>query len=448
MLINRLFWSSFTAFHLRKQGDLPYWPLARIEKERDRRAMQMVAHAYRYVPYYRKTMRQLGLLPSDFCGAADIEKLPMIDRHQIQHHWKDFLSQSKSANSYLEVSSGGSSGAPVKIHHDIRSLFMNAAHGERDRSPYRSLLDKPTAYRETLFSPGAFGTAYNVQKFCRKHAYYPKNMRIIRQYLSLFDPPEKNLPKLNAFKPDIVRSYGSYLEMLFNHIDKTGDDLHRPKVIVFGGDGISSANRNEIETKYNLPVFSIYGAVEALKIGFECECHTGLHVNIDLYPLKIVDEQGKSLPNGQIGHVVLSNLINRSTVLLNYRLGDRAALLDVECPCGRTLPLLSFPDGRMDDLIRLPRGRICHPQAIRTIFTKESAVGQYQVVQQTQTHFSVKIIAKKQSEHILLKKSVARKFSEKFGNGITVDVSFVDTLERTPSGKLIPVISKIGQPQN
>jgi hypothetical protein len=41
------------------------------------------------------------------------------------------------------------------------------------------------------------------------------------------------------------------------------------------------------------------------------------------------------------GEVVVSNLVNRETVLLNYRLGDVAASLPDRCPCGRSLPLLS-----------------------------------------------------------------------------------------------------------
>jgi phenylacetate-coenzyme A ligase PaaK-like adenylate-forming protein len=443
MMITRLFWSAFTAFHLRGQADLPYKSLSRIERDRDRRVRQMVAYAYRYVPFYRKTMNRLGLRPSDFRGADDLEKLPLVDREQVQYHFKDFLSRSKFVYRFLEVSSGGSTGAPVKVRHDIRSLFLNAAHGERDRAPYLSLLGKNGGYRQTLLSPGNFGTAHKIQMFCRKHALYPKGKRINRQYLSLLDPPEENLQKINAFQPDIICSYGSYLEMLFNYIEKTGKFLHRPKAVVYGGDGMSHNNRQLIETKHRIPVFSTYGAVEALKIGFECNRHIGLHVNIDLYPLRIIDDQGEALPDGHIGHVVVSNLINRGTVLLNYRLGDRAAYLSTKCPCGCSLPLLSFPDGRMDDIIKLKGGRMRHPQAVRTIFTEEQEVQQYQVVQQTHTSFIIKIVTKKEGKHPALKNRITRKFVKSFGDDITVDISIVNALERTPMGKIRPVISMI-----
>lgn len=38
-----------------------------------------------------------------------------------------------------------------------------------------------------------------------------------------------------------------------------------------------------------------YQAVEAFKIGFECDQHTGIHLNADLYPVQIVDDDGNEV---------------------------------------------------------------------------------------------------------------------------------------------------------
>lgn len=47
-----------------------------------------------------------------------------------------------------------------------------------------------------------------------------------------------------------------------------------------------------IEDILNIPVFSAYQATEAFKVGFECEYHRGVHLNIDLYTVRIVDAEG------------------------------------------------------------------------------------------------------------------------------------------------------------
>jgi phenylacetate-CoA ligase len=199
--------------------------------------------------------------------------------------------------------------------------------------------------------------------------------------------------------------------------------------------------RQLIQEQFGIPVFSSYQANEALKLGFECKSHGGLHLNVDLYPVRIVNASGRDLPIGEVGEVVASNLVNPATVLLNYRLGDLAAFLPEACRCGRSLPMLSFPPGRSDDLITLPSGKLIHPQAVRTIFTLEEQVWQYQIVQHSSTRFSVKIVASQVANQQKLKERVAAKFADRFGSEVSIDIFFVDRIDRTTSGKFRPVIS-------
>ena len=53
---------------------------------------------------------------------------------------------------------------------------------------------------------------------------------------------------------------------------------------MYGGDGLPEAVRRLIEGDFGVAVFSAYQAIEALRIGFECEAHAGFHLNEDLYP--------------------------------------------------------------------------------------------------------------------------------------------------------------------
>jgi len=260
------------------------------------------------------------------------------------------------------------------------------------------------------------------------------------------DPTEDNIRLINQFRPDVIQSYGSYLEILFSHLADTGEFFHRPKVITFSSDGLTDSVRRLIQEHFGIPVFSTYQANEALKLGFECERHRGLHLNVDLYPVRIVDASGQNLPIGEEGEVVVSNLVNPATVLLNYRLGDIAAFLPEACRCGRSLPMLSFIPGRCDDLITLPSGRTIHPQAVRTLFTVEDQVWQFQIVQHSTTGFRIKMVASRAADRQKLKERIAVKFFERFGSEASADISFVDSIDRTASGKSRPVISMVQRP--
>ena len=64
-------------------------------------------------------------------------------------------------------------------------------------------------------------------------------------------------------------------------------------------------------------------------MGWECDAHHGYHINSDLYPLRIVNERGEAVAVRPARSC--SNLINRGTVLLNYRPGDLASRIDGPC---------------------------------------------------------------------------------------------------------------------
>jgi len=442
MWLTRLMWNFYLAYHLRGQATYPFEPLARIEEAQARRVQAMVAYAYRYVPYYQETMDKLGLQPSDFEDADDLGKLPLLERHQLQRDPEYFVSKAEPLERCLRLTSGGSTGGPTTVYYDTRAVFQNAAHGERARSVVTSLIGRGLGYRETVIVMQRSST-HVVQQFCQDRGFFPRGMRIQRQHLSVLDPPQENVVLINKYRPDIIRSFGSYLGILFPYVHTTGIPFHRPMVVTSHADALSPSVRHLIENEFNIPVFSKYGAVEAFNIGFECEHHRGHHLNIDLHPVRIVDEEGREVPKGESGEVVVSNLVNRATVLFNYRLSDVSAISPDRCPCGRSLPLLSFLYGRTDDLLELPSGEIAHPLTLKMIFCfDEPDLWEFQVIQETRTHFRVPIVASESCDREEMRKRIAAKMSQALGGDVRADICFVDSLDRTGAGKLRTVISK------
>jgi len=439
-MFERLYWSACLASQLRGQARYPFKSRTAIRRDQARRVQQMVAYAYRYVPYYRETLDQLGMRPPEFKEAKDLARLPILEREQLQRDPEYFVSTAQPPARYLRLRSGGSTGTPRTIYHDTRALFQNRAHCERERPILAQLIGKPWGYRQvSIGSP--LRSSQEIGEFLRARSLTPPGMAIQRQPLSLLDPPKKNVALINDLQPEVLHSYGSYLEILFAYLQAADEPLHRPKVITYTSDGLSDAVRRLIEQEYHIPVLSTYQAIEALRIGFECEQHQGIHLNVDLYPVRIVDGDDRACSVGKSGDVVISNLVNRATVLLNYRLGDVAAFSPTPCSCGRSLPLLAFPQGRSDDWIEVPGGKIIHPQAIRVIFTRETQVWQYQVVQQTETHFHVALVAAEACDPVQTSARIAERFTRTFGPDVTVDIAFVEAIPRTATGKVRPVLA-------
>ena len=444
---SRLYWTAYLARHLRGQATFPFRPLDAVKRARDRRVRAMVGHAYATVPYYRATMGRLGLKPEDFRSADDLARLPLIGPTDLQDDLGRFMSSKYSRDRCVHLRTSGSTGRPHSAYYSTSAIFQNAAHGERDRSVVTPLIGRKLGYRETVIG-SVLSSAAKLQQHVRLHGLFLPGAPIVRQYLSVTDPPEENARLIAEFRPDVIQSYGSYLDILFPYLHDTGAAFHKPKVVMFSSDALSDSVRRLIVEQFEIPVFGAYQAIEAFKIGFECEHHRGVHLNIDLYFPRIVDDASRDVAEGGVGELVISNLVNPAMVLLNYRLGDLVNVLPGRCPCGRTLPVLAFPAGRSDDVVELPSGRIVHPLAVKTIFVKEPNVRQYQIVQHAATRFTVSVVTSPAADRDELKGRLETALSEHMGAEVDVDVGFVDAIDRTAGGKSRTLISHLHKPED
>ncbi len=214
-------------------------------------------------------------------------------------------------------------------------------------------------------------------------------MRAICRSLSLFDPLPEIERRLEEFRPHLVKSYGSLVEELYTHLLSTRRSFHRPNVVTYTGDPISDPVLQLLREELGIAVLSVYQTVDLGVVGWECERQCGHHLNVDLCPIRILDDNRCEVPVGERGQVVGSNLVNRGTVLLNYVLGDLAGRLPRPCGCGRALPLLSLVQGRSTDWLRSASGHRIHPQAVRAILSPMEEIRRYQLVQERPGHVRV-----------------------------------------------------------
>jgi phenylacetate-CoA ligase len=211
---------------------------------------------------------------------------------------------------------------------------------------------------------------------------------------------------------------------------------------VYGGDMLPPDGRELIERDFGVPVLSTYQAVETGRLGFECEARRGFHLNVDLCAVRIVDADGRSLEPGEPGEVVVSNLYNRATVLLNYRLGDRGTLATGSCPCGRSLPRLERLEGRVSDVVRLADGREISSMTLRNLLKDELAFAlQCQLVQPRAGRVVWRVVplpgrAGDDARRALLERTVAL-----LGTETETAVEFVDHIPVTSGGKHLAVSS-------
>jgi phenylacetate-CoA ligase len=165
---------------------------------------------------------------------------------------------------------------------------------------------------------------------------------------------------------------------------------------------------------------------------------------MDQVVLRVVDAEGNTLPPGQTGEIVISNLINRATVLINYRMGDIGALSPEPCPCGRTLPTLIQMDGRTDDLVRLTNGEAVHESVLLSKLYSVEGVVQLQVVQESLTRFTIRLVCRPSGDINRVKRDLKNTFLAVIGGGeeTVVTIEPVKIIPAEKSGKIKSVISQ------
>ncbi len=443
-LLERAAWTAYAVGRAPLERRVPFRSRGALERAQARRVRAALAFAYAHVPYYSETMRRVGLTPEMFRTAADLARLPLIEREHLQRDPDRFTSRPSRRGRYVQLATDGTSGAPVVVLHDPFALFQGAAHYQRAEAVVLRLASRRVILRRVnigLPSDAIERTSSAV----RRRSLVSPGLRYRDLHLSMADPPAENAARVLEFAPDELSSYGSYLDALVVELSRAGQTRGLPRVASFEADSISALARKTFADELGIPVLSRYSAGEAHHIGFECEEHAGLHINEDICPVRIVDADGNQVPDGQPGEVVISNLVNRGTVLLNYRLGDVAAWLGSGCSCGRTLGLMSFPQGRTDEWCLSASGELVHGQEVRGLLLADDAyLLRFQVVQETPHQFSVTVVTRAGCDREAFRAGVERRFGDRFGPDIHTRVRFVEDLPRTPNGKVRTIVSRAG----
>ena len=453
--------AGIAALALRERA-IPYWPIARVEALQRQRVQAMVRHAYATVPFYRSVMEERRIRPEDVRTAADLSELPMISGSDLAQDPMRFVSEPfRKEGREVFKTSGSTSGLRKPIFWDHASMLIRAARGERDRVVIAQLAGEAwtgvmtreyltNERRHTLARLLGVHTSDHQRLLILPADFSSRTQRVVWKERSSFPrrpihyhhlppavPPAVAAAHIAAIRPRVVFSFGSWAEHFFRFLDASGTVIPMPRLWVYMSDRLSSEGREIAERRGSI-VYSVYGAMEAYTIGFQCEQRSGFHLNIDLCAVRVVDGQGRDVPAGTSGDVVISPLDNRAMALLNYSLGDRATLSPEPCSCGRSLPLLARLEGRRSEIVRLADGRELSSLTLEGLFGKElRRTIQAQIGQQQPGALHWRIVPFPDADRDALRDALLLRGRRVLGLDTTLTVEFVESIPRTASGKFV-----------
>lgn len=388
----------------------------------------IVKHAYKNVPFYRKRFREFGIKPSDIKTLRDIKKLPTITREELIKNYPQIVAGNYKkyylTKRYTLRTTSGSSGESLSMMFDGRAYD----------------------YLEAVYARALFNQGYNPLYRLPYYWYEPFKKKLINHlglmrkvYISNKLSEEEQIKILAKLKPKFICYFPSTLYSISRNIENKYLKKIQPKAIFTHAEILSKGMRKQIENTFSTEVFDSYGSAEFDRMAWECKEHN-YHTDEDSMIVEFLRGNEDVSPNEQ-GDVVVTGLVNYMVPLVRYRIGDKGVPLDNNCGCGRGLSLLKSIDGRLEDFIKLPSGKVFAPCQIIDYLNKFEDVKIFKVTQKSKKTVSVEFIPKEEIKKFDVNK-LKIKLNFLFNNEFNILIKVVTDIPKTSRGK-IPLVKGI-----
>lgn len=414
-------------------------PLEQLRDIQFAALQKLLRHSVDTVPYYRDLFAAQNLRPDDIRSVNDLVRVPVLSKALMQQNLERMKSTNYSADQLMEDASGGSTGKPTVFFKDWNRHRMRAADQIRhDRWSGWDLGD-PFAL--------IWGASRDLTGFRSVREAFVNTwvFRVIP--LDAFDMNESVMEQfvvqLETSNPPMILGYANALFQFAKFLRQRHPNHRiRPKGIVSSAETLTAEARATLEDVFKCPVLNRYGSREVGLVASECAHQKGLHINMDNVVVEILGADGNPVAAGESGDIVVTDLWNFGMPLIRYRMEDRGHFLNGTCTCGRTLPLMGQIEGRRSDFLVAASGKLVHGEYYTHLFYGYPAIRKFQLVQESMDLVTLKLVLGEPLPDLVLQK-FRQAIIDSLGPNVQVDVSQVDDIPLTASGKFLFTISKV-----
>ncbi len=412
-----------------------WYPKEELRAYQDRRLREILRHAYRNVPYYRRLFDGLGLKPEDFKGASDLGKLPLLTKDLLRRNFESLKAVNARAYKPVSRQTTGTTGEPVRF-----------------------LLDKPANVLEFCYywrhwSWGGYRLHDPVAEFSLHH-FINAGINRLSDYSPLTNRMVLNPSKVSPASVEemtreirrrgarFLKGTPSGLHAFATLLDRGGFDAPPLNAVFTTGELLMPKQRKAVEDAFGCCVLDSYGHMERT-VGISQCALGGYHVNMEYGVLEVDGDACFSPDQGVEGRVVGTSLHNFAMPLIRYDVGDIMENGGGLCGCGRGLPLCGGIRGRTQDVVVTPDGRQITNLFI--LFNDLKEVRWVQIIQEDLSHMRVELICEGaeggSGEDVLLSRLKAI-----MGEGVNVEMDYLprEMLADRLRKKYVPVVSKVG----
>ena len=354
-----------------------------IRKIQEIRLQEHLTYCSEHSPYYRKVLKDVQVDCSNIT-LDQLQKLPFTEKADIEQYNDDFCAVPQGKIVDISLSSG-TTGKPIRMMYTEYDLKRLAYNEEQSFAKCGVCSDDIVLLTCTMDRCFIAGLAYflgirslGATAVRNGHNSLGSHLEIIK----LMDPT------IVVGVPTFLRKLGLYLRKKGVDPDKTSVS----KLVCIGepvrrGDLELLKVGDDLQNIWQARVFSTYASSEIITTFCECNAQQGGHLHPDLAILEIVDENGRFLPPGKLGEVVVTPMAVEGMPLIRFKTGDVSFLIDNPCSCGRFSPRLGPILGRKKQMMKV-QGTTLYPQAVYSVLEEIEVIDEYYIMASSESELS------------------------------------------------------------
>jgi phenylacetate-CoA ligase len=403
------------------------------------RLKEIVNHAYSTSLFYKQNFDRLGIHPNDVTSVDQISSLPLLSKSDVRDNLEiGLISNTVPTEKRLKINTSGSTGQPFTLFADQQQLEVRFAATLRalEQTGWRFGDRQARLWHQTL--------GMSKSQVVREHidAWFLK-----RLFIPAFEVTPANIEQFVAqirnHKPVLVDGYAESLNFLASYAQTGASPNFVPKAIMSSAQALPRSTRDVIERAFHTKVFDKYGSREFSGIAYECNAHRNHHVVDECYIVELLVDNRPAMP-GEVGEVVITDLFNRATPMIRYRIGDLAVAVDNSqvCACGRSHSQIGDIEGRTQAVVHCANGRWL-PGTFFAHFFKDydSIIKFFQIEQHVKGAFTLRIVPAQNFTESGLESAILK--LREYVGGSTIDIQKVAEIPMVRTGKRSPVTSHV-----
>lgn len=411
-------------------------PEAVLKEIQRSRLLHLVERARDHSPFFKDLPAPSYASDANEAIEETLAQMPVLEKKVYRENTEDIVTRDIPSRMLRRGMTSGTTGTALRLYYTRETEAEEYATVWRLREELGvGLYDPHCTFTGKIIVP----VPQTRPPFWRHNSY--SNQLLFSVYHMSPGNLELYVDRLHEDDAEYVNGYPSALHLVAREMLATGTTLTRGKLkaIFTSSESLLAFQRDDIEEAFGAKVWDRYGSAEFAVSMTGCS-EENLHVDmeyciVEVEPIEETDEYVR-------GQLLVTGLGNNATPFIRYRIGDVGTRLKAPCPCGRPGDVFRDIDGRVEDFIVTPSGRMIG--RMDHIFKSMEQVEEAQILQTTPAGIDVVYVPGPKFDSATEAK-LLREISTRLGDEIHVSLHSVASIAREANGKFRAVKSTVGK---